>query len=185
MICTTYILRLLVGLLLLQCAASLEGVEPEESGVDVEPRQEDVDLSAEEDMTGPGAEKIVSDLDLDKDGKVSFSELHARMERLRKLEIDLHKKEEEENPDDDQMPTDKELMEDPAVETDFAAADVNKDGKLDPEETYMHLYPPSEGQDVYEADALKEEARLRFLASDGNGDGSLSTNEFALFRGKS
>ena len=177
-------MRLLVGLLLLQCAASLEGVEPKKSGEDVEPRQEDVDLSPEE-MTGPGAEKLVSDLDLDKDGKVSLSELHARMERLRKIEMDHYKKEEEENPEDNQMPSDKELMEDPAVETDFAAADVTKDGKLDPEEAYMHLYPPSEGQDVYEADALKEEARLRFLASDGNGDGSLSTNEFALFRGKS
>lgn len=177
-------MRLLVGLLLLQCAASLEGVEPEKSAEDVEPRQEDVDLSPEE-MTGPGAEKLVSDLDLDKDGKVSLGELHARMERLRKIEMDHYKKEEEENPEDNRMPSDKELMEDPAVETDFAAADVTKDGKLDPEEAYMHLYPPSEGQDVYEADALKEEARLRFLASDGNGDGSLSTNEFALFRGKS
>ena len=132
---------------------------------------------------GPGPEALLSDMDADKDGRVSAEELYARF---------LLIQEQQKPPADDEMP---ELSEEEKrnIIEEFQDFDRNSDGVVDMDEI-IHQFDkeerPEEGtleaMDIEEGyrQAHMEMERQTVRLSDENGDGKLSPQEFLAYRHK-
>lgn len=143
--------------------------------------------------TGPGTDKLLKDIDHNKDGKISEGELAARISKIKKLELAQGK-------DELSADTIVNMDHDDGLSEEFKELDRDGDGKMTEKEVLAsmqadddHLVTTGDGEQPPGVDlelekgfhqAASQAEMKRFAAADGNQDGHLTREEWTGFRHK-